>query len=95
MLLMQRKSDRPIQAHCDGKWAVTGANQTDWILYFKNSNGKWAVISTAGTKQTGMQRGCYNGLALRELGAPEEFMRQAPICMPAKIGEQFLGALEV
>lgn len=41
-----------------------------------------------------MQRGCYNGLALRELGAPEEFMRQAPVCMPAKIGEQFLGALE-
>ena len=72
---------------CDGKWAIAGANQTDWILYFKNSNGKWAVIPTAGTKQTGMQRGCYNGLTLREQGAPEEFIRQAPICTPAEIGK--------
>ena len=71
---------------CDGKWAIAGANQTDWILYFKNSNGKWAVIPTAGTKQTGMSRGCYNGLTLREQGAPEEFIRQAPICTPAEIG---------
>ena len=53
----------------------------------KNSNGKWAVIPTAGTKQTGMQRGCYNGLTLREQGAPEEFIRQAPICTPAEIGK--------
>ena len=72
---------------CDGKWAIAGANGTDWILYFKNSNGKWAVIPTAGTKQTGMSRGCYNGLTLREQGAPEEFIRQAPICTPAEIGK--------
>lgn len=72
---------------CDGKWAIAGANGTDWILYFKNSNGKWAVIPTAGTKQTGMARGCYNGLTLREQGAPEEFIRQAPICTPAEIGK--------
>lgn len=72
---------------CDGKWAIAGANQTDWILYFKNSNGKWAVIPTAGTKQTGMSRGCYNGLTLREQGAPEEFIHQAPICTPAEIGK--------
>ena len=72
---------------CDGKWAIAGANGTDWILYFKNSNGKWAVIPTAGTKQNGMQRGCYNGLTLREQGAPEEFIRQAPICTPAEIGK--------
>lgn len=72
---------------CDGKWAIAGANQTDWILYFKNSNGKWAVIPTAGTKQTGMARRCYNGLTLREQGAPEEFIRQAPICTPAEIGK--------
>ena len=72
---------------CDGKWAIAGANQTDWILYFKNSNGKWAVIPTAGTKQGGMQRGCYNGITLREQGAPEEFIRQAPICTPAEIGK--------
>ena len=66
MWLMGWKSDRPIQAHCDGKWAV---------------------IPAAGTKQTGMQRGCYNGLTLREQGAPEEFIRQAPICTPAEIGK--------
>lgn len=72
---------------CDGKWAIAGANQTDWILYFKNSNGKWAVLPTAGTKQDGMQRGCYNGNTLREQGAPEEFIRQAPICTPAEIGK--------
>lgn len=73
--------------YCDGKWAIAGANQTDWILYFKSANGKWAVIPTAGTKQTGMTRGCYNGLTLREQGAPEEFIRQAPICTPAEIGK--------
>ena len=72
---------------CDGKWAIAGANQTDWILHFKNSNGKWAVLPTAGTKQGGMQRGCYNGITLREQGAPEEFIRQAPICTPAEIGK--------
>lgn len=31
------------------------------------------MIPTAGTKQTGMRRGCYNGLTLRKQGAPEEF----------------------
>lgn len=45
------------------------------------------AIPTAGTKQTGMARGCYDGLTLREQGAPEEFMRQAPICTPAEIGK--------
>lgn len=63
---MWRKSDRPIQAKYDGKWAV---------------------IPTAGTKQAGMQRGCYGGLTLREQGAPEEFLCQAPICMPVEIGK--------
>lgn len=38
-----------------------------------------AVSLAAGTKQTGMQRGCYNGLTLREQGAPEETRRQASI----------------
>lgn len=70
-------------------WAVAGANPTDWILYFNNSNGKWAVIPTVGTKQTGMQRGCYNGLTLREQGAPERFTRQVPIRTPAEIGKWY------
>ena len=72
---------------CDGKWAIAGANQTDGILYFKNSDGKWAQLPKAGTKQGGMARGCYNGITLREQGAPEEFIRQAPICTPAEIGK--------
>lgn len=72
---------------CDGKWAIAGANQTDWLLYFKNSNGKWAQLPKAGTKQSGMARGCYNGITLREQGAPEEFIRQAPICTPEEIGK--------
>lgn len=46
-----------------------------------------AVSPAAGTKQTGMLRGCYNGLTLREQGAPEEFISQAPICTPAEIGK--------
>lgn len=72
---------------CDGHWAIAGANQTDWVLYFKNANGKWAVIPPAGTKQTGLAQGCYNGITLREQGAPEEFIRRAPICTPAEIGK--------
>lgn len=72
---------------CDGHWAIAGANQTDWVLYFKNADGKWAVIPAAGTKQTGLAEGCYNGITLREQGAPEEFIRRAPICTPAEIGK--------
>lgn len=71
---------------CDGHWAIAGANQTDWVLYFKNADGKWAVIPAAGTKKTGLAEGCYNGITLREQGAPEEFIRRAPICTPAEIG---------
>lgn len=66
MWLMWRKTDRPIQLKCDGKWAV---------------------IPTADVKQTGMQRGCYNGLTLRERGVPEGVTSQAPICMPEEIGK--------
>lgn len=72
---------------CDGHWAIAGANQTDWVLYFKNADGKWAVIPAAGTKQTGLAEGCYNDVTLREQGAPEEFIRRAPICTPAEIGK--------
>lgn len=44
-------------------------------------DGNWAAIPTADTKQ----RGCYNGLTLREQGAPERFTRQASIHTPAEI----------
>ena len=73
-------------SYCDGKWAVAGAKGTDWILFFKNSNGKWARIKPAGTKWTGMAQACYNGIKLREQGAPEAFMREVPVCTPAEIG---------
>lgn len=71
---------------CDGKWAVAGAKGTDWILFFKNTNGKWARIQSDGTTRRGMTQACYNGIKLREQGAPEAFMREVPVCTPAEIG---------
>lgn len=65
-----------------------------WLMWRKadrpiqvKCDGNWAAIPTAGTKQTGMQCGCYNGLTLREQGAPEGVMHQVPICTPAEIGK--------
>lgn len=71
---------------CDGKWAVAGTKGTDWILFFKNTNGKWARIQADGTTRRGMTQACYNGIKLREQGAPEAFMREVPVCTPAEIG---------
>ena len=71
---------------CDGKWAVAGAKGTDWILFFKNTDGKWAKIPADGMKRTGMTQACYNGIKLRQQGAPEAFMREVPVCTPAEIG---------
>lgn len=73
-------------SYCDGKWAVAGAKGTDWILFFKHSNGKWAKIPSDGTTRRGMTRACYNGIKLREQGAPEAFMREVPVCTPGEIG---------
>ena len=72
---------------CDGTWAIAGAQGTDWIMYFKNANGTWAVLPADGTTRGPVQRSCYNGIKLREQGAPEEFIRKAPICTPAEIGK--------
>ena len=65
-----------------------------WLMWRKfdrpiqaNCDGGRAVIPNVGMKQTGMQRGCCNRLTLREKGAPEEFIRQAPICKPEEIGK--------
>lgn len=74
-------------SYCDGKWAVAGAKGTDWILFFKHSNGKWAKIPSDGTTRRGMTRACYNGIKLREQGAPEAFMREVPVCTPGEIGK--------
>ena len=72
---------------CDGQWAVAGAKGTDWIMYFRYVGDRWTVVPSSGTKQSGMKRACYNGITLREQGAPEEFVRRAPICTPAEIGK--------
>lgn len=72
---------------CDGQWAVAGAKGTDWIVYFRYVGDRWTVVPSSGTKQSGMKRACYNGITLREQGAPEEFVRRAPICTPAEIGK--------
>ena len=43
---------------------------------------------TAGKSQRPcVEQGCYNDVTLREQGAPEEFIRRAPICTPAEIGK--------
>lgn len=51
--------------------------------------GTWAIAGAQGTGTTRgpVQRSCYNGIKLREQGAPEEFIRKAPICTPAEIGK--------
>lgn len=72
--------------YCDGEWAVAGANQTDWIIYFHFIGDKWEPIKPVGTESEGMQQGCYNAITLRDQGAPEEFVAQMPICTPAEIG---------
>ncbi|WP_175934658.1 hypothetical protein [Corynebacterium sp. Marseille-P4321] len=72
--------------YCDGQWAVASANQTDWFVRFRFVGDRWTVVPTDGVKLTGMRQGCYNGIKLRNQGAPEEFMRRTPICTPAEIG---------
>lgn len=74
-------------SYCDGTWAVAGAKGTDWILFFQHSNGKWGRIPADGTTRRGMTRACYNGIKLREQGAPEAFMREVPVCTPGEIGK--------
>lgn len=73
-------------SYCDGKWAVAGANGTDWTESFKFVNGKWTRIKPDGTTSTGMTQGCYNGIKLRQQGAPEAFMRRVTVCKPSEIG---------
>lgn len=74
-----------VVGYCDGEWAVAGANQTDWIVYFHFVGDKWEPIKPVGTKSEGLQQGCYNAITLRDQGAPEEFVAQMPICTPAEI----------
>ncbi|RMD19849.1 hypothetical protein EAW56_05665 [Corynebacterium gottingense] len=57
--------------YCDGKWAVAGANQTDWIVAFRADGEQWHVVEPDGKTETGFK--CYNTGRLREQGAPQEF----------------------
>lgn len=72
--------------YCDGKWAIAGADRTDWIVYFRFDGRQWTKLPYDGTKRTGMTQACFNGIKLRDQGAPEEFLRQVPICTPDEIG---------
>lgn len=71
---------------CDGKWAVAGQSQTDWIVPFERVNNRWVALRPDGTKQSGLYQGCYNGITLRQKGAPEAFMSKIAVCTPAEIG---------
>ena len=46
----------------------------------------WVALAPDGSKKTGLQQGCFNGIALREQGAPQEFLDRTPICTPEEIG---------
>lgn len=75
--------------YCDGKWAVASANRTDWMVRFHFDGNRWTVLPRDGVKQTGMAQSCFNGIKLRNQGAPEAFIRQVPICTPAEIGTTY------
>lgn len=64
--------------YCDGKWAVAGANQTDWIVAFRADGEQWHVVEPDGKTETGFK--CYNTGRLREQGAPQEFTDKLLTC---------------
>lgn len=64
--------------YCDGKWAVAGAKQTDWIVAFRANGDKWAVVKPAGQTNTGFK--CYDTARLRSQGAPAQFTDKLLTC---------------
>lgn len=64
--------------YCDGKWAVAGANQTDWIVAFRADGEQWHVVEPDGKTETGFK--CYNTGRLRAQGAPQEFTDKLLTC---------------
>ncbi|PAT14699.1 hypothetical protein CKJ84_08105 [Corynebacterium sp. NML 120412] len=64
--------------YCDGKWAVAGANQTDWIVAFRADGEQWHVVEPDGKTETSFK--CYNTGRLREQGAPQEFTDKLLTC---------------
>lgn len=79
-------SPRTVVEYCDGQFAWVSQNQTDWRVGFEFDGQRWNVLRADGTTKTGMMQGCYNGLALRDKGAPEAFISRLPICTPDEIG---------
>lgn len=73
-------------SYCDGKWAVAGQKQTDWIVPFERKGNRWVALKPDGTTQRGMTTGCYNGITLRGRGAPQQFIDKIRICAPDEIG---------
>lgn len=64
--------------YCDGKWAVAGAKQTDWIVAFRANGDKWAVVKPNGETNTGFK--CYDTARLRGQGAPAQFTDKLLTC---------------
>ena len=64
--------------YCDGKWAVAGAKQTDWIVAFRANGDKWAVVKPDGETNTGFK--CYDTARLRGQGAPKQFTDKLQTC---------------
>lgn len=71
---------------CDGRWAQASASGTDWFEHFRYDGARWTRIPADGTKAGFAGLRCYNGIKLRQQGAPEAFIRKIPICTPAEIG---------
>ena len=65
-------------SYCDGKWAVAGAKQTDWIVAFRANGEKWAPVKPDGRTQTGFK--CYDKAKLRSQGAPAKFTDKLLSC---------------
>ncbi|OIR45779.1 hypothetical protein [Corynebacterium sp. NML130628] len=72
--------------YCEGRWAVAGQKQSDWIVPFERKGDRWVALKPDGTTQRGMITACYNGNALRGRGAPQSFLDKITICAPDEIG---------
>jgi len=60
--------------------------RADWFEHFRYDGARWTRIPADGTKAGFAGLRCYNGIKLRQQGAPEAFIRKIPICTPAEIG---------
>ena len=70
--------------YCDGKFARAYGNGSDWVVNFHYDKGAWRAISPDGSSWPS-DYPCFNSYKLRDMGAPEEFIRGALICKPNEI----------